>query len=322
MNLFDQLRNQLEKDPEVAKAASKQRAVLATARMVFEWRRSAGLSQKELGQAVGMKQEAISRIERGISENGPKLPTLAAIAKACGRQLVLSAEPSTRPSSDEDFSLAWSIRSENNEVDSESPRDGISNTGQAFDSSKTLRGGAFGDFIRSKKRYRQIQGAESIGQELIDTGVSNRIAARGFQYRILNENSALSELWRLVNVDVGTKHLGLMQNSGEENECLGSMLPIRLGYKLLVASFNSHDHLVVPAIDSESRLGFLPRDSKHKVLRREISGTTMLRKLGEQRGSQQSTISSLNARHGSLSKGKSTKNILKRKNDIRRKPQD
>ena len=52
-------------------AAAKQKAVIATGRMVYEWREAANMSQQALADAIGTKQESISRIERGLSQDGP-----------------------------------------------------------------------------------------------------------------------------------------------------------------------------------------------------------------------------------------------------------
>lgn len=93
MSRFDELKAKIEKHPAVQEAAPRQHAVLATARMIYNWRRAAGLSQLELAKAIGEKKESISRIERGTSEDGPELSTLSAIAEACGHRLVIGGKP-------------------------------------------------------------------------------------------------------------------------------------------------------------------------------------------------------------------------------------
>jgi transcriptional regulator with XRE-family HTH domain len=54
-------------------------------------RTQAGISQMELARRLGTTQSVISRWERGRDE--PRLSTLARILGACGRRLVLRAEP-------------------------------------------------------------------------------------------------------------------------------------------------------------------------------------------------------------------------------------
>lgn len=90
---FNELNAALSDRPAMKDVAALQKAVIATGRMVYEWRKAANLSQEGLGDAIGMKQESISRIERGLTQEGPKLATLAAIAKACGQRLIISGGP-------------------------------------------------------------------------------------------------------------------------------------------------------------------------------------------------------------------------------------
>lgn len=65
--------------------------VSPSAEMVRSVRRDAGLSQAQLAERVGTTQSAVSRWESGGDE--PRLATLAAILTACGRRLVLEAQP-------------------------------------------------------------------------------------------------------------------------------------------------------------------------------------------------------------------------------------
>jgi transcriptional regulator with XRE-family HTH domain len=58
----------------------------------IRWARlDAGLSQAELAVRLGTAQSVVSRWERGADE--PRVSTLARIFAACGRTLVLHAEP-------------------------------------------------------------------------------------------------------------------------------------------------------------------------------------------------------------------------------------
>ena len=59
--------------------------------MIREARRQSGLSQVELAERLSTTQSAVSRWERGHDE--PRLSTLDAILRACGRRLVIASEP-------------------------------------------------------------------------------------------------------------------------------------------------------------------------------------------------------------------------------------
>lgn len=116
MSRFDELKAKIERHPAVQEAAPRQHAVLATARMIYNWRRAAGLSQLELANAIGEKKESIRRIERGTSEDGPKLSTLSAIAEACGHRLVIGGKPVSAQVAKDERELvgAWTVVEEIN----------------------------------------------------------------------------------------------------------------------------------------------------------------------------------------------------------------
>ena len=63
------------------------------ASMIREARQAGGLSQAALAERLSTTQSAVSRWERGHDE--PRLSTLDAIIRACGRELVLSSEVAT-----------------------------------------------------------------------------------------------------------------------------------------------------------------------------------------------------------------------------------
>ena len=108
---FSELKNKLSNRSAVQAVAAKQKAVIATGRMVYEWRKAANLSQQALADAIGTKQESISRIERGLGQDGPKLMTLAAIAKACGRRLIIGggAIEDVESADESDTESAWGV---------------------------------------------------------------------------------------------------------------------------------------------------------------------------------------------------------------------
>ena len=114
MTKFEALKAEIDAHPDLQEAIPQQRAVLATARLIYNWRRAANLSQSELAKAIGTKQAAISRLERGISRDGPKLSTLAAIAKACNQELVIGGRPAKEEEQrTSDEKTAWTVMMEN-----------------------------------------------------------------------------------------------------------------------------------------------------------------------------------------------------------------
>ncbi len=72
--------------------------VVATAPLIRDARKAAGLSQVALAKRLSTTQSAVSRWECGHEE--PRLSTLRSILRACDRRLVLSTEP--HPLSDVD----------------------------------------------------------------------------------------------------------------------------------------------------------------------------------------------------------------------------
>jgi predicted nucleotidyltransferase/DNA-binding XRE family transcriptional regulator len=65
------------------------------AALIRDGRSSAGISQRELARLAGTSQPAIARYESGTSI--PTLATLDRLLEACGRRVVLSAEPAGSP---------------------------------------------------------------------------------------------------------------------------------------------------------------------------------------------------------------------------------
>jgi transcriptional regulator with XRE-family HTH domain len=92
---FDQLMKDIEE--EARRAGPKAMAEYATAgathrlaREVFDLRKAAGLTQRQLAAKASVQQADISRIEAG--DANPTLATIAALAYALGAELAL--EPS------------------------------------------------------------------------------------------------------------------------------------------------------------------------------------------------------------------------------------
>ncbi len=92
---FDKLMEEIEQ--EARRAGPKARAGYAAAgathrlaRQVFDLRKAAGLTQRQLAANSGVQQADISRIEAG--DANPTLATIAALAYALGAEVAL--EPS------------------------------------------------------------------------------------------------------------------------------------------------------------------------------------------------------------------------------------
>lgn len=64
----------------------------AAARLIYQLRAEANLSQKQLAELIGTKQSVISRLEDD-DYGGHSLTMLARISAALNRQLVFSANP-------------------------------------------------------------------------------------------------------------------------------------------------------------------------------------------------------------------------------------
>jgi transcriptional regulator with XRE-family HTH domain len=94
---FDELMKDIEEEARRAgpKAMAEYAVAGAThrlARQVFDLRKAAGLTQRQLAAKSGVQQADISRLEAG--DANPTLATIAALAYALGAELAL--EPSRR----------------------------------------------------------------------------------------------------------------------------------------------------------------------------------------------------------------------------------
>ncbi len=79
----------IQGDAKRVKAVEAERLSAEIAKMIFEARREAGLSQKELADLIGTTQSVISRLEDS-DYKGHSLPMLDKIAKALNRRVRIS----------------------------------------------------------------------------------------------------------------------------------------------------------------------------------------------------------------------------------------
>jgi len=75
------------KDPRLARMWEEEQAEIKVSIAIMEAREKEGLTQKDLAKATGMKQNAISRIERG--DTNPTVGTLQRIADGLNKELVI-----------------------------------------------------------------------------------------------------------------------------------------------------------------------------------------------------------------------------------------
>lgn len=63
-------------------------------------RERAGLTQKQLGESIGLSQGRISQLESGLVDHAPNLETIATYAVACGERVkfLASGEPGAQRS--------------------------------------------------------------------------------------------------------------------------------------------------------------------------------------------------------------------------------
>jgi ribosome-binding protein aMBF1 (putative translation factor) len=82
------------RDPDLREMIAEESLNANVARMIFEARSSAGLTQSQLAVLIGTKQPVIARLEDADYE-GHSLSMLRRIAEALGRRLEVSFAPST-----------------------------------------------------------------------------------------------------------------------------------------------------------------------------------------------------------------------------------
>lgn len=84
---FQEFLQEQLKDPKFAKEYYAIKSEVEFSIMLYDARKKSGMTQKELAEKCGVKQENISRIENG--DRMPSLNTIQKIANALGLQLAL-----------------------------------------------------------------------------------------------------------------------------------------------------------------------------------------------------------------------------------------
>ena len=88
------LDNLTGKDPELRKMIAEEALNVRVARMIFDARTRAGLTQTQLAELIATKQPVIARLEDADYE-GHSLSMLQRIAEALGQRLEVSFVPAT-----------------------------------------------------------------------------------------------------------------------------------------------------------------------------------------------------------------------------------
>ena len=81
--------------PELRAQIEEEKLNIRVAQMIYDARHKAGLTQKQLAELVGTKQQVIARLEDADYE-GHSLTMLQRIAAALGRQLEVAMTPARR----------------------------------------------------------------------------------------------------------------------------------------------------------------------------------------------------------------------------------
>ncbi|MEQ8603755.1 MAG: helix-turn-helix domain-containing protein [Marivibrio sp.] len=102
---FETVLQRLEAEqPEIAAAAPTTSYAMRVGRRVQEQRKALGLTQAQLAERAGLKQSAVSGIERGSGRHGPTAAVLCRIADALGVPLVI--EPASATPSEEEAAVS------------------------------------------------------------------------------------------------------------------------------------------------------------------------------------------------------------------------
>lgn len=100
---FDDLKEELLKDPEFKKEYEKKKPYYEISKLIIGARLQAGLTQRELAKKMGTTQSRISAWENGLTK-GMKIETLNKILEATNNQLILGVK-----NKDDDNGLAIAV---------------------------------------------------------------------------------------------------------------------------------------------------------------------------------------------------------------------
>jgi ribosome-binding protein aMBF1 (putative translation factor) len=89
------LENLIKDDPRTRELADEATVNSMVAKLIYEARTQAGLTQRQLADLVGTKQPVIARLEDSGYE-GHSLTMLQRVAKALGRRLEIRLRPAKR----------------------------------------------------------------------------------------------------------------------------------------------------------------------------------------------------------------------------------
>ena len=89
------LKRRLGDTPEVRELIAEEKLNIHVARLIYEARSEAGLTQDDLAKLIGTKQQVIARLEDADYE-GHSLSMLRRIATALGRRLEIKMAPIDR----------------------------------------------------------------------------------------------------------------------------------------------------------------------------------------------------------------------------------
>jgi DNA-binding XRE family transcriptional regulator len=87
----------VERDPRMRLEYEATSMAFRVADLVRSLRQSAQLTQAGLAKQIGVSQPVIARLENPITEREPSLATLAKLARACDRKLVIELERTRTP---------------------------------------------------------------------------------------------------------------------------------------------------------------------------------------------------------------------------------
>lgn len=85
MTTLNQYIEEKLQDPKFAEAWEESEAEYQLRLALIEAREAAGMTQKDLAAATGLKQQSISRIETG--DTNPTFATLATLARGLGKKM-------------------------------------------------------------------------------------------------------------------------------------------------------------------------------------------------------------------------------------------